>query len=316
MKRFLTALTAVASLSTAAAELDYHLVPQQVAPNVYVFVGKTEDFTQANGGNIVNTGFIVAPDGVIVVDTGPSLRYGKQMRAAIATVTDKPVVLALNTHHHPDHFLGNQAFAGVPIATLAQIQAGIRTEGNAFAENLFRMSGSWMTGTEVVVPDKTIEAGELSIAGVKLRILALDGHTGADLALYDPADSVLFTGDLVFNRRAPTTPHANIPHWQTSLVTLEQFVADNRIKVLVPGHGAVSSDVAPIRWTGGWLRWLTGRLRQSAEQGLDMNETIAQPLPAEYQGVPLTQNEYRRSVEVLFPRFEEESLHAPELKSR
>lgn len=296
------------SAAASAADMDYRLAARPVAPDVYVFVGKTEDFNTANGGNIVNTGFIVAPKGVVVIDTGPSLRYGRQMREAIARVTDKPVVMALNTHHHPDHFLGNQAFADVPIATLARVQEGIAAEGNAFAENLFRMSGDWMSGTEVVAPTRTLEAGPLVVAGRRLRVLALDGHTGADLALVDETSGVLFAGDLVFDGRAPTTPHADVDHWLSSLAVLEALMAGGEVKVLVPGHGPVSHDAAAIRGTRDWLTWLTGSLRQAAEEGLDMNETLARPLPERYQSLPVARTEYRRSVGRLFPKIEEEAL--------
>ena len=76
-------------------------------------------FSTGNGGNIVNTGFIVGSGGV-VVDTGPSQRYGKQMRKAIGILTRQPVSLVLNTHHHPDHFLGNQAFADRPVGAFRE----------------------------------------------------------------------------------------------------------------------------------------------------------------------------------------------------
>src|SRR5574343_580427 len=130
------------------------------------------DFDTVNGGNIVNTGFIVAPEGVVVIDTGSSRRYGQQMREAIRKVTDKPVVLVINTHHHPDHFLGNQAFADVPIGALAETRQAIAAEGDAFAENLFRMSGDWMKGTELQAPTRSLAAGPLEVAGRRLRLVA------------------------------------------------------------------------------------------------------------------------------------------------
>ena len=95
--RFLTGLLAGVSLSLAvpAAGHDYRLRPQQIAPEVYAVIGATEDFDTKNGGNIVNTAFIVGSDGVVVIDSGPSLRYGQQLRQAIAQVTDKPVALVV-----------------------------------------------------------------------------------------------------------------------------------------------------------------------------------------------------------------------------
>jgi len=123
-----------ATATPAAAQqtgFDYRLAPQRVADGVYVLIGSTADFSPANGGNIVNTGFIVGSEGVIVIDSGPSLRYGEQLRRAIAAVTPLPVVLVINTHHHPDHVLGNQAFPPATLAALPGTRSALETEGEA-----------------------------------------------------------------------------------------------------------------------------------------------------------------------------------------
>lgn len=304
----LLGLLVAVSTSVVAADFDYRLRPVAVATDVYAFIGRTEDFDTVNGGNIVNTGFIVAPEGVIVIDSGPSLRYGQQMRAAIAKVTGKPPVLVINTHHHPDHFLGNQAFADAPIAALAATRQGIVADGNAFAENLFRMSGDWMKGTEVVAPTQTLAAGDSTVAGRRLRLLALDGHTGADLVVVDVASGVVFAGDLAFNGRAPTTPHADVGHWLAALDRLDALVRQPGFSAIVPGHGAVARDAEPLRRTRAWLTWLTASLRDAARDGLDMNEVLARPLPREFADLPVAASEYRRSVGHLFPAFELEVL--------
>ncbi|HCH77040.1 MAG TPA: MBL fold metallo-hydrolase, partial [Pseudomonas sp.] len=116
------------------AELRYTLQPRQIADDVWLLEGSTDNFDKANGGNIVNTGFIVTESGVVVIDSGPSRLYGEAMRAAIASVTDRPVIKLLLTHHHPDHVLGNQAFTDVPIAALAGTTELLREQGNAMAE--------------------------------------------------------------------------------------------------------------------------------------------------------------------------------------
>lgn len=308
MKRLLAALLILAVAPAGAAGYDYALKAQAVAPDVYAFIGRTEDFDTVNGGNIVNTAFIVGPAGVIVIDTGPSLRYGRQMRQAIAAVTPLPPVFAINTHHHPDHFLGNQAFADLPLAALPATAQGIAADGNAFAENLFRLSGDWMRGTEVVVPTRSLSAGPLDVAGRRLRLIALNGHTGADLAVYDEKSGVLFAGDLVFNGRAPTTPHADVAHWLAALDQLEALTREPGFVALVPGHGAVARDAAPIRQTRAWLTWLQTAMHDAAAAGLDMNEVLARPLPAEFAGMAQGSNEYRRSVGHLFPAAEIEAL--------
>lgn len=294
--------------ATQAVDFDYRLQPEPVAEGVHAFIGKTEDFTTANGGNIVNTGFIVAPGGLIVIDSGPSRRYGEQMRRAMAAVSDRAPALVINTHHHPDHFLGNQAYSDTPLAALAGTRQGIASEGNAFAENLYRLTGDWMKDTEVLAPSRALAAGTTEIAGRRLRLIALDGHTGADLAVYDEASGVLFAGDLVFNGRAPTTPHADVGRWLAALEQLEAITREAGFTALVPGHGAVARDATPIRQTRAWLNWLSGALRQAALAGLDMNEVLARPLPAEFAALPVAASEYRRSVGHLFPAAEQAAL--------
>lgn len=304
-------LLALLSLGAGAddAAFDYRLQPQAVAPDVYVFVGRREDFNVANGGNIVNTGFIVGRDGVVVIDSGPSRRYGEQMRRAIATVSALPPRLLLDTHHHPDHFLGNQAYADIAIAALPGTAADIARDGNAFAENLYRMSGDWLLGTEATPPNATLQPGRRDVVGRRLRLLALAGHTDADLAVYDEASGVLFAGDLVFNERAPTTPHADIDQWLASLDRLEAITREPGFRALVPGHGEVARDARPIERTRAWLVWLRRTLREAAAAGLDMNEAAALPLPPEFRSMPLATSEYRRSVTHLYPALEEEVLH-------
>lgn len=298
------ALALCAAVMAEAAEFDYGLQPEQVGPGSYVFVGATEDFSVRNGGNIVNTGFIVTSAGVVVIDTGPSKRYGEQMRAAIARVTPKPVVKVFNTHHHPDHFLGNQGYADVAIAALAPTAQAIAAEGNALAENMYRMNGDWMQGTEPLKPGEIVTARELPVGDRVLTLLALSGHTAGDLVVFDRGTGVLFAGDLVFHDRAATTPHADIAIWLASLEVLEKLP----FTTLVPGHGPVVRDAGAIRQTRDYLAWLRGALRAAVEQGLDMNEAMALPIPAQFRGIALVDSEYRRSVTHLYPALEQAAM--------
>jgi len=289
----------------AHAELRYTLQPRQIADDVWLLEGSTDNFDKANGGNIVNTGFIVTDAGVVVIDSGPSRRYGEAMRAAIASVTDRPVIKLLLTHHHPDHVLGNQAFTDVPIAALAGTTELLREQGNAMAENMYRLVGDWMRGTEVVLPTETLAPGTLEIGGRALRLLALRGHTGADLAILDERSGVLFAGDILFYQRALTTPNSpGLDVWLEDLDTLEALPW----KRLVAGHGPVADDAAPFLQMRDYLGWLDGLLREAANGGADMNEVIQSPIPERFSGISLTRYELIRSVSHLYPRYEAMAL--------
>ena len=248
---------------------------------------------------------LVPGAGVVVIDSGPSRRYGEAMRAAIASVTDRPVIKLLLTHHHPDHVLGNQAFADVPIAALAGTTELLREQGNAMAENMYRLVGDWMRGTEVVLPSETLAPGTLEIGGRSLRLLALRGHTGADLAILDERSGVLFAGDILFYQRALTTPNSpGLDVWLEDLDTLEALPW----KRLVAGHGPVADDAEPFVQMRDYLGWLGSVLRSGAERGAERNELIRTPIPARFAAVSLARYELIRSVSHLYPRYERGQL--------
>jgi len=300
------AVIAPAFLSGAlAAERDYGLDPREVAAGVYMLEGKLEHFSFRNGGNIVNTGFIVGDDGVVVIDSGPSRLYGEQLRAAVGRVTDKPIAAVLITHLHPDHFLGNQAFADVPILALQGTVDGIEAQGELFNDAMYRLVGPWMKGTEVRVPDPLGDKDRLTLGGRELRLLRYGGHSGADLAVFDPKTGVLFAGDLVFFERTPTTPQADVARWLDDLVR----VRDVPYRVLVPGHGPAVTDDRAIAQTTLYLDWLITSLRARAEAGVSMAEVLEPQSSGEaFFSLAVFMDEYRRSVAHLFPSMEEEAL--------
>jgi len=295
----------------ALADFDYRLAPRQIAQGTWVLEGSTDNFQKANGGNVVNTAFIVTDAGVVVIDSGPSKRYGEAMRQAIAGVTDKPVIEVLLTHHHPDHVLGNQAFAEVPIAALAGTTELLRQQGDAMAENMYRLVGDWMRGTEVVLPTEVVQPGRREVGGHRLRLLGLAGHTGADLAIFDETTGVLFAGDLVFYERALTTPNSpGLDVWQRDLDTLQALPWQQ----LVQGHGPVASDSRPFAQMHDYLRWLDGLMREGAEQGADMVEMIRSPVPERFAAISLTRYELIRSVSHLYPRYEKQVMQRVDVR--
>jgi uncharacterized sulfatase len=288
----------------AGDELDYRLEMIQVADDTYAFIGEKEDFSRSNGGNIVNTGFIVTDTGVIVIDTGPSLLYGQQMREAIGRVTDKPIIKVLLTHHHPDHIFGSQAFADTPVYALPGTLESIRGEAQGFLDNLYRMVGPWMKGTRVMESVRVLEIQHENIGGHALEYITMSGHTAGDLMVFDEKTGVLFAGDLVFHNRALTTPHADPGDWMAALDRLLNM----DFRILVPGHGELSSSKDAVEQTRDYLLWLESTIRDAVQRGLDMNEVMQIPLPERFQALAVISSEYPRSVIHRFPVYEEELL--------
>lgn len=294
--------------SVAASNLDYKLQAKQIAKDTYVFEGANDDFSRANGCNIINTGFIVTSDGVVVINTGVSKLYGEQQRQAIAKVTNKKIKLVLNLNLHPDYFLGNQAYADVPIAALPASIQGMKEEGASYTDNLYRICGDWMTATESKPATQVIQPGPMSVsdANHQLELIQFNGHTAADLVLWDKTTGVVFAGGLVFADRVPTTPHANISEWLKSLETVSKWNTSKQIKALVPSHGPYSKGLDGIEQTKEYLTWLDQSFKNAALQGMDISEVLRLPVPYKFRGFAALKPEYLRNVTHLYPSYEKE----------
>ena len=294
--------------SVAASNLDYKLQAKQIAKDTYVFEGANDDFSRANGCNIINTGFIVTGDGVVVINTGVSKLYGEQQRQAIAKVTNKKIKLVLNLNLHPDYFLGNQAYADVPIAALPASIQGLKEEGASYTDNLYRICGDWMSATESKPATQVIQPGPMSVsdANHQLELIQFNGHTAADLVLWDKTTGVVFAGGLVFADRVPTTPHANISEWLKSLETVSKWNTSKQIKALVPSHGPYSKGLEGIEQTKEYLTWLDQSFKNAALQGMDISEVLRLPVPYKFRGFAALKPEYLRNVTHLYPSYEKE----------
>lgn len=286
----------------------YGLVPRLIAKDTWVIEGAVDDFSLDNGCNIINTGFIVTGDGVVVVNTGPSRLYGEQQRKAIQKVTSANVVRVLNLNLHPDYFFGNQAWSDVPTQALAGTVQGQTAEGGAYADNLYRMCGDWMRGTESTPARTAIEPGPLDMGGHRLELIRLHGHTRDDLVLLDHSTGVLFAGGLVFADRVPTTPHADFSAWHDSLSVLQRWVNDGRVRWVVPSHGPVHAGSRGIEQTRAWLDWLTQSMQSAATSGLDLSELLDQPIPARFRQWAAQPAEMQRSLTQWYPQYERTAL--------
>ncbi len=87
----------------------------RVADGVYAAIGRA--------GVYANGAFIVNQDDVVVVDTHLRPSWARDLIGEIRKITDKPVRYVVDTHWHPDHVQGNQAYVaafGPTVEYLAQ----------------------------------------------------------------------------------------------------------------------------------------------------------------------------------------------------
>ena len=300
MKIFIFIIITLSNLFSA--DFDYKLKPIKLAENSYYFYGKEEYFSKTNGGDIANCSFIITKNSVILIDTGSSQQYGEQVKKEIAKITDKPIKYVINTHHHPDHFLGNNAFMGSDIFSDKYTKDEIEKNGDLYITNLVNLVQEGMKGTKIKVPNQVLSSQTLDLDGYKLKVLYFYGHTKSDIAIYDENRKILYASDLVFNKRTPTTPHANIEDWIKALEELEKIP----YSILISGHGLASSSKEPIKEKISYLNYVDKILKQSAKQGLDIYEILNKPIPKEFEDFTMFKEEFERTIINMYPTYEKD----------
>ncbi len=295
-----------------AAPLAYNLKPVKLTDGAWLIAGRPEVITLENGGAIANITILDSKDGAIIVDTGPSRRYGEELAKLARDLTGKNVARVYLTHFHPDHVFGNQGFDATKIAAPAGVIDGLKEMGNSFSDAMYYIARDWMRGTEVVLPQTVAKTGTEDIGGRRLQLFELAGHTSSDLAIFDETTGLLISGDLVFLDRAPTTPHANLAVWRQTLEKIEQMPFSR----LVPGHGPAESGKRGVMQTRDWLNAIDEIITASFEKGLDMTEAMQEPLPPSLEKIALARYEFGRSVMHLYPKLEAQRLPAVGQKSK
>ncbi len=287
-----------------AAPLRYPLRPAAIAPGVWTIYGANEPINSKNGGAIANITLFDTSEGVVLIDAGPSHRYGEALKTLAQDLTGRPVVRVFLTHYHSDHVLGATAFEPGIISAGRALTDDLKAHGNTLTNAMYRIAGDWMRGTGVPEPGRVAEAGLETIGERRFRLIPLSGHTREDLCLFEETSGLLLPGDLVFLDRAATTPDAKLDTWRAALSQLAEM--DHGL--LVPGHGPVEHGRRGIEQTRRWLDALEAQLQAGFARGLDMTEMMAEPLPDWTGNIAVARYEYARSVMHFLPALESNQL--------
>lgn len=283
---------------TSLSAYDYALKPVKVTSDVHCFFGKPEIMDKTNNGNIVNSCYIDAGEGYVVVDTGPSYAYAESAYNAMKKIKSLPVKLVINTHIHDDHWLGNNYFteqgirvlgtddfkANADISEPTRMQTYISPE--AYAKTKPTMP------TEMISTDTTLNIGNQTL---ELKIAKHKAHTAKDMVVFLPKSKVLIAADLVFNDRLPSVRSGDINGWLSALEDFETLGALH----IVGGHGE-RTDIDSPKMTREYFTRMRDEIRAAIAEGLSIDETIKKVSMEEYKKYHLYEGTHRGNVEASY----------------
>ncbi len=287
------------------------VAPIQVGPHTYYVQGMAALGNSENQNFISNAGFVVGPQGVVVIDALGSPAVAQRLLAEIQKITDKPVTDVVLTHYHADHVYGLQVFKDQGARILAH-ESGKLYLNSADAQTRLKASridmAPWVDEhTRLVFADEWInQPVTRTLAGLQLQIDPVGpAHTPDDLAIWVPSEGVLFSGDLIFNGRLPFVGKADSSQWIKSLEHLMTYDA----KAVVPGHGKWSNDPRKdIGMVRDYLKFLRQSMGDAARDLVPFEDAYEQTEWGAWKSVPMFKFANRMNAYNTYLLMEQEAL--------
>ena len=226
-------------------------------PTIHRFPGEHE-------GAFVNAYLVETASGVVAVDGLLQVSAAKEMRAEIDRL-GKPLLAALVTHSHPDHYAGlGEVVAGadVPIYATQGVIDAITTDDAAKNQIVGPMFGEdWPANR--VFPNTAIADGEsLSFDDVTFTVIDL----GPSESPHDnpwvlgEAEKIVFLGDEMYDHKHCYLADGFYEEWLRNIETLRTRFPDDAVFYI--GHGG---PVGGEMWN--WQREYIERFVEAVSDG-------------------------------------------------
>ena len=232
----------------------------KVAGNVYMLQGA--------GGNI---GASVGEDGIVIVDD-QFAPLADKIRAALDSITDKPLRFIINTHYHSDHTGGNLPLHDLTIVAHDNVRKRMASgaEVGVGGTVLAKQEPSPKDALPVLTFQHDVT---IHVNGEDIRALhAPSGHTDGDSIVFFPKSNVVHMGDDFVTYGFPFVDLNNGGSVKGMAAALEKALASLPADVkVIPGHGPISTP-DDVRTFIKMLKDTSAAVEKGVKQGKTLQE--------------------------------------------
>ncbi|PWS35331.1 MBL fold metallo-hydrolase [Falsiroseomonas bella] len=225
-----------------------------------------------------NSGVLVGPDGVVVVDAQATPAMAQDVIARIRAVSPLPVTQVVLTHYHAVRVLGVAGY-GKPIVIASDATRELIVErGRQDMDSEIGRFPRLFRGKETIPgltwPTHSFEGCmTLWLGEREAQVIHIGrSHTAGDTVVWCPKEKVLFAGDTVEFGATPYCGDAHFADWPATLDAIAELGPEK----MVPGRGRALMTKAEcaeaIAGTRAFTSDLFGRVRQGVEKGWELKE--------------------------------------------
>lgn len=233
---------------------------------------------EGSGGNVA---VLTGPDGKLLVDAGITASKPRMMEA-LASLSNDPIRLLINTHWHFDHADGNEWVHGEGATILAHENTRKHLSTMQRVEDWdfnFPALAPGAMPTEVFSHNKRLTINRSTI---QLQHYG-PAHTDSDISIHFLEADILHVADTFWNGIYPFIDYSTGGHIDGMITAADANLATATDKtIVIPGHGHPVSNRAELKEYRDMLVAIRGNVAKLKKQELSLEAIVAAKPTAAY----------------------------------